>query len=128
MRKLLLVTFGFICCLFFTDRGGSCVVGEVFPQAQLCVDRATDNQWLCEQEYNSNLNLLRVCGETTVLPAPSVARGMISDTGRTTAARVAAILHVWGTSKETSYQKPFNPVSGPNAVDYYVYMLRRIII
>lgn len=128
MRRLLLFIFGFICCLCFAGGSDTRVVREVIPVAQLCVDQATDNQWLCELEYNSNLNLARVCGETIVPVATSFARGPISDSGRSATARAAAVCCAAGVSKETSYQKPFNPVSGPCAVDYYVYMLRRIII
>lgn len=94
----------------------------------LSVDRASDAVWLCEREYNADLNLPRVLGEVSPAPAaPVFQRGGHAESGPA-ADRYAADRHARGSTKVTSEFKSSDLSVGLHAVDYYVYRLCRLII
>ena len=118
MRKILVILLGLFGCLLFCGGGGR----------TLSVDRASDAVWLCEREYNADLNLPRVLGEVSPAPAaPVFQRGGHAESGPA-ADRYAADRHARGSTKVTSEFKSSDLSVGLHAVDYYVYRLCRLII
>ena len=119
MRKILVILLGLFGCLAH-DAGHVSVT--------LSVDRASDAVWLCEREYNADLNLPRVLGEVSPAPAaPVFQRGGHAESGPA-ADRYAADRHARGSTKVTSEFKSSDLSVGLHAVDYYVYRLCRLII
>ena len=109
MRKILVILLGLFGCLLFCGGGGRTLAHDAgHVSVTLSVDRASDAVWLCEREYNADLNLPRVLGE--VAPA------------------TAADRHARGSTKVTSEFKSSDLSVGLHAVDYYVYRLCRLII
>lgn len=125
MRKLLCILLLFMGCLLVAgsaahaeDRGGAAT--------ELTVDRASAGQWLCERAANSDLGLPH---------APSVAAPQLRPACGSSQAGPArtAVRTPWrcvaaGSMKTTSPFSFTHPVCVTQAVDRYVYRLRRLII
>ena len=63
MRKILVILLGLFGCLLFCGGGGRTLAHDAgHVSVTLSVDRASDAVWLCEREYNADLNLPRVLG------------------------------------------------------------------
>ena len=128
MRKLAVILLGLMACLLLeTGSGGMGAASAEHASVTLSVDRASGDQWLCEREYNADLNLPRVLGEVSPAPAVPVFQRGRADAGQT-ADRYAADRCDTGIAKVTSEFKSSDLSAGPHAVDYYVYRLRRLII
>lgn len=128
MRKIAIILLGLLGCLFYeTDGCGSFTAGPVHAAVTISVDRASDDIWRCEREYNANLNLPRVPGEISPAQAVPVFQRGSTDAGRN-ADRFAANRYDAGIAKVTSEFKSSDLSVGLHAVDYYVYRLRRLII
>ena len=113
MRKILVILLGLFGCLLFTGSGSRTLAHDA---------------WLCEREYNADLNLPRVLGEVSPAPAaPVFQRGGHAESGPV-ADRYAADRHARGSTKVTSEFKSSDLSVGLHAVDYYVYRLCRLII
>ena len=116
MRKIIVILLGLFGCLLFCGGGGRTLAHDAgHVSVTLSVDRASDAVWLCEREYNADLNLPRVLGEVSPESGPA-------------ADRYAADRHARGSAKATSEFKSSDLSVGLHAVDYYVYRLRRLII
>lgn len=128
MRKLAIILLGLVGCLLFGTDGGDVRV-SVVPHAAvtLSVDRASDDVWRCEREYNADLNLPRVLREVSPAPAMPVFQRGGAD-AEPCADRFAADRHAAGIVKATSEFNSSDLSVGLHAVDYYVYRLRRLII
>ena len=125
MRKILVILLGLFGCLLFCGGGGRTLAHDA---GHVSVDRASDAVWLCEREYNADLNLPRVLGEVSPAPAaPVFQRGGHAESGPA-ADRYAADRHARGSTKVTSEFKSSDLSVGLHAVDYYVYRLCRLII
>ena len=124
MRKILVILLGLFGCLLFCGGGGRTLAHDAgHVSVTLSVDRASDAVWLCEREYNADLNLPRVLGEVSPAPAaPVFQRGGHAESGP------AADRHARGSTKVTSEFKSSDLSVGLHAVDYYVYRLCRLII
>ena len=83
MRKILVILLGLFGCLLFTGSGGRTLAHDAgHVSVTLSVDRASDAVWLCEREYNADLNLPRVLGEVSPAPAaPVFQRGGHAESG-----------------------------------------------
>ena len=74
MRKILVILLGLFGCLLFCGGGGRTLAHDAgHVSVTLSVDRASDAVWLCEREYNADLNLPRVLGEVSPAPAAPAA-------------------------------------------------------
>lgn len=129
MRKIVVILLGLFGCLLFSGGGDRVPAYDAGHTAvAFSVDRASDNVWYCEREYNADLNLPRVLGEVAPAPvAPAFCRGGHADSAHA-ADRYAADRHIAGNSKVTSEFKSSDLSVGLYAVDYYVYRLCRLII
>lgn len=128
MRKIAIILLGLLGCLFYETGGGRAfTVDPVHAAVTISVDRASDDVWRCEREYNANLNLPRVLGEVSPAPVVPVSQRGSTDTGKN-ADRFAANRYDAGIAKVTSEFKSSDLSVGLHAVDYYVYRLRRLII
>ena len=99
MRKILVILLGLFGCLLFCGGGGRTLAHDAgHVSVTLSVDRASDAVWLCEREYNADLNLPRVLGEVSPAPAaPVFQRGGHAESGPA-ADRYAADRHAWGST------------------------------
>lgn len=128
MRKIAIILLGLLGCLFYEMGGGRAfTAAPVHAAVTISVDRASDDVWRCEREYNANLNLPRVPGEVSPAPAMPVFQRGSTDAGRN-ADRFAADRFDAGIAKVTSKFRSSDLSVGLHAVDYYVYRLRRLII
>lgn len=127
MRRFALILLGLVSCLLFAADGTACAPRSV-QQPVIALDHASTEQWLCEQTYNSNLNLPRTCGEVAAPQGNTVVsqRGSHPDFMRA-ALRLAADSRLNRLQREIVAYNP-NLSAGLRAVDYYVYLLRRLII
>lgn len=128
MRKIVVILLGLFGCLLFTGGGRALTHGAGHAAVTLSVDRASDAVWLCEREYNADLNLPRVLGEVSPAPVATVFHRSGHAESNPAADRYAADRHVTGNTKVTSEFKSSDLSVGLHAVDYYVYRLCRLII
>lgn len=128
MRKFGIVVLALFCSLLFSaDRGGY-VSDAAVVATTISIDHAATDTWLCERTYNSDLNLPRVLGDVNTSPIASLSpRSGASGFGQT-AYRYAAAFYDADVVKKSSVFNLPNLSTGPHAVDYYVYSLRRLII
>lgn len=126
---MIVILLGLLGCLLLSGGGERvCAHDAGHAAVTLSVDRASDAMWLCQREYNADLNLPRVPGEVAPAPvAPVFHRGGQAES-HPAADRYAAGRHVTGSMKATSEFKSYDLSVGQHAVDYYVYRLRRLII
>lgn len=128
MRKILFIFAALVCCLVWNPGGATSVSGTVRPAAVLSVDRAAADAWRCEREYNSDLNLPRLCP----VGAPAAVTPWQSRSCHASSvqkARLLAAAHRGADAlKITSSFNLSLFAALPHAVDRYVYRLRRLII
>lgn len=127
MRKILYIALSFVCCLLIAGSGNA-ASRAVRPAVAISVDRASSEQWLCEQRCNSDLNLPRTPGALAVPRVVTASfRCGYAHSVRTVFSGASAP-GVAGVVKSTSVVGSVHPVAVTHAVDYYVYCLRRLII
>lgn len=123
----MLILLGLLCCQFFAVEGAPMPnAGAGLSTAVITVDRAAADQWSCEREYNSNLNLPRAIGEVVPsVSSPVPVRGVYLPTGRGSLPQDACGADARKAASELESSHLF---AGPRAVDYYIYRMRRLII
>lgn len=129
MRKTILVIFAaIVCCLGWNPGGGD---GALQPQrapAEFAAAHGAADVWRCERAYNADLGLPRLCPvEAPAAVTPPQLRNC--HTASTQKARLlAASVRRADAVKTTSPNTFFSSFALPQAVDRYVYRLRRLII
>lgn len=129
MRKTILVIFAAIlCCLGWNPGGGDGVLRPQPAPAEFAAARGAADMWRCERAYNADLGLLRLCpvGAPAAVTPPHLRSCHAASAQK--ARLLAASVRRADAVNTTSPTTVISSFALPQAVDRYVYRLRRLII